>query len=1052
MSMSPGPSEGAADLGGDRGAAGLATEILETVADACYAIDAAWRVVYINGPAALLLGAARDSVVGCILWERFPRLDESEAGRRLREAVARREMVEFETLSPTVGGWFWARVSPLAGGLYGVYWRDITARRQQEEALRRSNERLHLAMDAAHFGAWEFDITTGERDWSEPAKRVMGIPSGLEPSYDALITAAHPDDRERVAAAYRRSYDPASGGLYQVEYRVIAPDGGERWVSARGRTLFDGAGKPVRMIGVTLDITEEKRREQELRESQERFRTMLEGLPQIAFVIRTDGVAEYYNKRFEEYVGHKVGTTLEARLALQHPDDRRAIVAARSAGVAADREYAVEARVRRWDGAYRWHVIRNVPMKQGGKTVAWLGTAIDIHDMREAQEALRRSNDELESRVAERTRDLAETNERLRASEEQQRLLFARAPVPMHALDARRCLIDVNDAWLTLFGCAREEVIGRAITDFHAPGQSALHDARWQELLSRGELRDLERRFVKKSGETFEALVSVHLERDEDGNFLRTITTTIDIAARKRAEAAVRQERQLSELLIECGTEGIIGLDRDMRYIVWNPAMEALSGLAHAQVLGRHLFELRPDLAGSPVEAAWRATMEGKRTTLRDRFYNFAPAGRQGYCDVDFAPLYGPDRSIIGGFAFLRDTTERRQIEEQLRQAQKMEAVGQLTGGVAHDFNNLLTVIIGNIENLQRYLPQRAEAQRMIAAIMRAATRAATLTHRLLAFARRQPLEPRPVDINKLVAGMSELLRRSLGETILIETVLAGGLWRTLADPDQLENALLNLAVNARDAMADGGKLTIETANAFLDESYAAQHQDVAPGQYVMIAMSDTGCGMSAETIEKAFEPFFTTKEVGQGTGLGLPQVYGFVKQSGGHVKIYSELGNGATVKLYLPRLAAGEVASDAAAEAKPMANARANDAVLLVEDDEDVRQYSADILRETGYRVVEAADGATALKALADEPGIRLLFTDVGLPGGLNGRQLADEARRRRPDLKVLFTTGYARNAIVHQGRLDPGVALLLKPFTAASLTAMVSKVLGGEVGTQSG
>jgi PAS domain S-box-containing protein len=932
MSMSPAHSELAADLGGDRFAE-LAAEILETVVDAFYAIDAAWRVVYINRRAALIFGATRESVQGRILWERFPRLDDSEAGRRLREAVARRATVEFETLSPTLSRWFWVRVSPLVGGLYGIYWRDITERRQHEEALRRSNERLHLAMDAAHFGAWEFDMATGERDWSEPARRVMGISPGAEPSYEALIAAAHPDDRERVARAYWRSHEPASGGVYQVEYRVIDPAGGERWVSARGRTLFDDSGKPVRMLGVTLDITAERRREEELRE---------------------------------------------------------------------------------------------------------------------AQGALRGSHDELERRVEERTHDLAETNARLRASEEQQRRLFARAPVPMHALDGTRRILDVNDAWLQLFGYARDEVIGRAIAEFHAPGQPALHEARWHELLSRGELRDIERRFVKKSGEAFDALVSVHLERDDDGNFVRTITTTIDITARRRAEAAAHRERQLSELLIECGTEGIIGLDRDMRYIVWNPAMEIMSGLPRDRVLGRHLFDLRPDLAGSPVEAAWRATMEGKRTTLSDRLYNFSPSGRRGYCDVDFAPLYGSDRSIIGGFAFLRDTTERRRIEEQLRQAQKMEAVGQLTGGVAHDFNNLLTVIIGNIENLQRYLPQREEAQRMIAAIMRAATRAATLTHRLLAFARRQPLEPRAVDINKLVASMSELLRRSLGETIVIETALAGGVWRTLADPNQLENALLNLAVNARDAMADGGKLTIETANAFLDEAYAAQHQDVAPGRYVMIALSDTGCGMSAETIEKAFEPFFTTKEVGQGTGLGLPQVYGFVKQSGGHVKIDSELGRGTTVKLYLPRLAAGAASSEVASEAKSVPNARANEAILLVEDDEDVRQYSAEILRETGYRVLEAGDGAAALNALADEPGICLLFTDVGLPGGLNGRQLADEARRRRPDLKVLFTTGYTRNAIVHQGRREPGVALLLKPFTAAGLTTMVSEVLSGEVGAR--
>ena len=935
MSQSPSPDDPASHQAGARDFGGLAIEILETGSDAFYAIDADWRVVFINRPAAEMLGAPRESVVGRVLWERFPRLPGGEAGRRLREAVARKEAVEFEALSPTTGRWFWARVAPLSGGLYGIYWRDMTARRQQEEALRRSNERLHLAMDAAHFGAWEFDIETGERDWSEPAKRVMGIPAGTEPSYEALIAAAHPDDRDVVAAAYRRSYDPATGGIYQVEYRVIDPDGGERWVSARGRTLFNGSGKPARMVGVSLDITAERQREQELRD---------------------------------------------------------------------------------------------------------------------AQRALRQSHDELERRVAERTRDLGETNARLRASEEQQRRLFARAPVPMHALDSSRRILDVNEAWLRLFAYAREEVVGRSIANFHAPGQPTLHDARWHELLRQGELRDLERRFIKKSGEEFDALVSVHLERDQGGDFLRTITTTIDITARKRAEAAVRRERQLSQFFIDSSIDGIVGLDRDFRYVTWNPSMEVISGVPREQVTGRSVFEVRPEIVGGSIERAWRTAMAGQHGSVRDVPFNYpAPGRRSGYCDIHFAPLYGPDHTIVGAFAFVRDTTEHRQTEEQLRQAQKMEAVGQLTGGVAHDFNNLLTVIIGNVENLQRYLPERDEPRRMAAAIMRASTRAATLTHRLLAFARRQPLEPRAIDVNKLVGGMSELLRRSLGETIVIETVLAGGLWRTHADPNQLENALLNLAVNARDAMPSGGKLTIETANAFLEAAYAAQHQDVAPGQYVLIAISDTGCGMSEATVEKAFEPFFTTKEVGQGTGLGLPQVYGFVKQSGGHVKIYSELGQGTTVKLYLPRLAAGEVATDPALEIPPVPSARPNEAVLLVEDDDDVRHYSADILREIGYRVVEAVDGAAALKALADEPSIRLLFTDVGLPGRLNGRQLADEARSRRPDLKVLFTTGYARNAIVHQGRLDPGVALLLKPFTAVTLAATVSQVLRGEGGSPS-
>jgi PAS domain S-box-containing protein len=1031
---------------GDRSFAGLAIDVLESIADGFLAVDRNWRIIYINLRACELLRAERDSVIGRILWERFPELLGTEAEKRLREAVTSGTPTEYEVLSPVVQRWFAMRICTMSGGFVGIYWRDVTQRREDEAALRRSNDQLLLAMEAAGFGTWEHEIAADTRHWSDQARRLIGVAPGVEPSYEIFITAIHRDDRDRVAQAFRRSHDRAQGGKYEVEYRVRGADGRERWVAGRGRTLFDADGTPLRMIGVTLDITEHKRREQALHESQERFRTMLEALPQIAFVIGTDGVAEYYNKRFAEYVGHAIGTDSAARTALHHPDDQKMLVTARMEGAASDREYTTEARMRRHDGAYRWHIIRNSPLRRDGNTVAWLGTAVDIDDMRQAQETLHRVNDELERRVAERTRDLAEANQRLRASEERTRALFWKAPVPMHALDERRRLVDVNEYWLKLYGYTRDEVIGRPIADFHAPDAGVdIHESRWREVLDRGELHDVERRFFKKSGETFDAVVSVHLETDNDGNFLRTITTTIDVTARKRAEEAARRERQVSESLIEGGTEGIIGLDNEFRYIVWNPAMEATSGVARRELLGQNLFERRRDLRGTPIEAAWRATMEGRRTTLRDWSYNFQQSGRSGYYDIDFAPLYGADRTIIGGFAFLRDTTERRQVEEQLRQSQKMEAVGQLTGGVAHDFNNLLTVIMGNLDNLRHHLPGQAEPQRMVDAIMRATSRAATLTHRLLAFARRQPLEPKAIDVNKLVSGMSDLLRRSLGEGIVIETVLAGGLWRTLADPNQLENALLNLAVNARDAMQGAGKLTIETANAFLDEGYAALNEGVTSGQYVLIAVSDTGSGMSKDVAEKAFEPFFTTKEVGQGTGLGLPQVYGFVKQSGGHVKIYTEPGEGTTLKLYLPRLLVADEPLEAVPERPPQPARTPGECVLVVEDDEDVRSYSADILRSLGYRVMEAPDGPAALRLLDGEPELRLLFTDVGLPGGLNGRQLADEAKRRRPELKVLFTTGYARNAIVHQGRLDPGVELIVKPFTASSLAAKIRQVLHG-------
>jgi CheY-like chemotaxis protein len=325
---------------------------------------------------------------------------------------------------------------------------------------------------------------------------------------------------------------------------------------------------------------------------------------------------------------------------------------------------------------------------------------------------------------------------------------------------------------------------------------------------------------------------------------------------------------------------------------------------------------------------------------------------------------------------------------------------------------------------------------------MRGAHRAASLTQRLLAFSRQQPLDPKPVEINRLVTGMSDLLRRSIGEEIVVETVLAGGLWRASVDANQLEIAILNLAVNSRDAMPNGGRLTIETANASLDEAYAAGQSEVVPGQYVMLAITDNGIGMSSETLAKAFDPFFTTKDIGHGTGLGLSQVYGFVKQSGGHVKIYSELGDGATVRIYLPRLYTEEVAAPEEPIAKVVRSAE-HETILVVEDDDDVRAHTSGTLRELGYRVLEAPNGRIALEMLDRHPEIRLLFTDVGLPGGMNGRQLADAARTRRRDLEVLFTTGYARNAIVHDGRLDPGVQLITKPFTYTALAQRLREIL---------
>jgi PAS domain S-box-containing protein len=382
--------------------------------------------------------------------------------------------------------------------------------------------------------------------------------------------------------------------------------------------------------------------------------------------------------------------------------------------------------------------------------------------------------------------------------------------------------------------------------------------------------------------------------------------------------------------------------------------------------------------------------------------------------------------------------------EEALRQSQKMESIGQLTGGVAHDFNNLLQVIIGNLHTLQRGLPQ--DAGRLLRAAgnaMNGAQRAASLTKRLLAFARRQPLDPKPTDVNSLVVGMSDLLHRALGEEIRVETVTGAGLWRVEVDPAELESAILNLALNARDAMPDGGKLTIETANTFIDEAYAAIHTEVIPGQYVAVCVTDTGSGMPPEVAAQAFEPFFTTKPVGQGTGLGLSQIYGFTKQSGGHVKIYSELGQGTTLKMYLPRMTAPvEVHAETVPEL-PLPEGSTSETILVLEDDDDVRAHSVEVLRELGYRVLEAPDGPSALRLMEVHGRVDLLFSDVVLPGGLTGAQVAAQAKHLQPDIKVLFTTGYARNAIIHNGRLDKGVQLITKPFSHADLAEKVRSAL---------
>ena len=598
-----------------------------------------------------------------------------------------------------------------------------------------------------------------------------------------------------------------------------------------------------------------------------------------------------------------------------------------------------------------------------------------------------------------------------------------------------------------------------------------------------------EYRFRRADGSYAEVLDRGYVIRGADGHAVRMIGAMLDITDRKRAEQALRESEALARENIErvqlaLAAGAIIGIwnwdlvsDRltvDEAFVHafgLDPALGRV-GLSLEQVLATVHPDDKPAMSAAIGKAIARrgAYAQQYRVRRADGKYYWIEANGRVQQAPDGTPLNFPgvlidvekrraveaerDR-VAAELRALNETLEQRvaertadllRAEEQLRQSQKMEAVGQLTGGLAHDFNNLLTGVIGSLELMKTRIGQGRikDVDRYVEAAQGAANRAAALTHRLLAFSRRQTLDPKPTDVNRLVSGMEEMVRRTAGPAIAVETVGPADLWATLVDPGQLENALLNLCINARDAMPDGGRITVEAANQRLDRR-AARVRDMEPGEYVSLCVTDNGTGMTPEVAAKALDPFFTTKPIGQGTGLGLSMIYGFAKQSGGQVRIHSEVGKGTTVCLYLPRHLGAAEAPEPASELADAPRAETGQAVLVVDDEPTVRMLVKEVLEDLGYTAIEAADGAAGLKVLRSDVRVDLLVTDVGLPGGMNGRQLADAARVVRPSLMVLFITGYAENAVISHGHLDPGMHVLPKPFAMEALASRIKALISG-------
>jgi PAS domain S-box-containing protein len=614
---------------------------------------------------------------------------------------------------------------------------------------------------------------------------------------------------------------------------------------------------------------------------------------------------------------------------------------------------------------------------------------------------------------------------------ETQRAILDTLPALVALVDPDGTILAVNEAW-------RKSSLsddGNYVAAFATlEGEHAADAATGIRKVLRGQASQfsIEYQCDTQAGSRWFRLMAAPLVPDQPGG---AVLMHLDITERRQHEALLAQQAAL----LDNAKDAIVVRDLEHRIQYWNRAAERLFGWTRDEAVGRRI----DDFLHKPDASRLR---DAKETVLRTgawsgRVTKSAKDGKRVTVEGNWTLVRDDTGRPASIFSIDTDIADRLDLETRLIQSQKLEAVGQLTGGIAHDFNNLLGVISGNLELLAEALKDRPDLVEMLESSIRATERGATLTRSLLAFSRQQPLDPRPVDPNLLLREMTQILRRTVSESIGIDFV-PNATWYCDADPGQLQNALLNLVLNARDAMPDGGRLTIETADAALDEVYAAGNNEVSAGDYVAIAVSDTGTGMAADVVARAFEPFFTTKEVGKGTGLGLSMVYGFAKQSRGHAKIYSEIGHGTTVRLYLPRSRGNpEIVAPAATAAEEQRGQ--GETILVVEDDEDMRALTFELLRSLGYTVLAATDGRSALAVLRAKRQIDLLLTDVVLPGGMNGRVLAATAVMQNPKMGVVFMSGYTENAIVHKGRLDPGVRLLQKPFSKRSLAETIRAAL---------
>lgn len=888
---------------------------------------------------------------------------------------------------------------------------DITAIKLTEEELLRQARRRRLAGRLARLGSWRVDLGEKHVMWCEETAVIHDEPEGTSPTLDQAIGYYIPEHRDRIRAQFEAC--AKEGRSFDETLQIETAKGRLVWVRALGEPIRDERGKIVAVEGAFQDITDLISVQDEASKQSARLRRTLEGMSDAFYLLDREWRFVFLNTKAELLIQRKRSELLGRIVWEEFPEAAGNIKRQYERALSEDRSIRFE---EYYPPLETWFEISADP------TTA--GLAVYFRDVtrRRARDAQLR---------------LLET-----AVSRQSDILLITEAEPIEGPEGPK-IVYVNDAFERRTGFSREEAIGQTPRILQGPKTERAELDRIRRALKKWQPVRSELINYTKSGEEIWLELDIVPLADETGWFTHWIAVERDITARKQAELALQANEERFRLVTKAAGSAIWDWDVTSDQQWWSEGLRDIFGHeadSSGSVPTVWRKQVHPDDV-TQVDAAFERLMTGQDTILREQYRFRRADGSWAFVEDKAFALHddgGRVRRVLGS---MTDITEHKLLEDRLQQAQKMETVGQLTGGVAHDFNNLLTIILGNAEILEDELREIPHLWKLAKMSLDAADRGAELTSRLLAFSRRQPLEPKVLDVAQLIQGMDGLLRRTLPENIDIETVRAGGLWRIEADAAQLELALLNLAVNARDAMPEGGSLTIEMANALLDDDYVAAEPDVRAGQYVVIVVSDTGHGIPPDMMSRIFEPFFTTKELGKGSGLGLSMVFGFVKQSGGHIRVYSEPGEGTSVKMYFPRCRTKQehIVAD---RAGPQITG-GTETILVVEDDGAVREYVIAQLEGLGYTVLQASTGAEASEILNRTSEIDLLFTDVVMPGGMGGRDLAETARTIRPDIKILFTSGYTENSIVHNGRLDPGIKLLSKPYRRDQLAAKVREAL---------